>query len=55
MITKFCSFNLHFVNCKLLFCVILLLSQPILVMYAYFLYGLEPWSISSLKNVSCKL
>jgi hypothetical protein len=47
MIAMFCSSNLHFVNCKLLFCVVLLLNQPliILVMYAFFLYGLEPWSI----------
>jgi len=47
MIAMFCSYNLHFVNCKLLFCVFLLLNQLliILVMYAFFLYGLEPWSI----------
>jgi len=47
MIAMFCSSNLHFVNCNLLFCVVLLLNQPliILVMYAFFLYGLEPWSI----------
>jgi hypothetical protein len=44
MIIGFCSFTLHFVNCRLLFCVVLLLSQPliILVMYALFIYGLEP-------------
>jgi hypothetical protein len=48
MIVGFCSYNLHFVNCKLLFCVVLLLNQPliILVIYAFFLHGLEPWSMN---------
>jgi hypothetical protein len=47
MIGGFCSSHLHFVNCNLLFCIVLLLSQPLifLVMYAIFLYGLEPWRI----------
>jgi hypothetical protein len=47
MIAGFCSFNLLVLNCKFLFCVVLLLSQPLnfLVMYAIFLYGLEPWNI----------
>jgi hypothetical protein len=47
MIARFCSSNLHFVNCRLLICVVLLLSQALifLVMYALFLYGLEPWNI----------
>jgi hypothetical protein len=47
MIAGFCSSNLLVVNCRLLFCVVLLLNQPLnfLVMYAIFLYGLEPWNI----------
>jgi hypothetical protein len=47
MIVGFRNFNSLFVNCKLLFCVILLLNQPLnfLVMYVIFLYGLEPWNI----------
>jgi hypothetical protein len=47
MIAGFRSSNLHFVNCSLLFCIVLLLSQPLsfLVMYIIFLYELEPWSI----------
>jgi hypothetical protein len=44
-------------NCNLLFCIVLLLSQPLisLVMYVVFLYGLEAWSIWSLKIVTCML
>ncbi len=44
MIAGFCSSNLLVVNCSLLFCVVLLISQPLnfLVMNAVFLYGLEP-------------
>jgi hypothetical protein len=44
MISRFCSSNLLVVNCRLLFCVVLLISQPLnfLVMNAVFLYGLEP-------------
>jgi hypothetical protein len=47
MITGFCSSNLHFVNCSLLFCVVLLLNHPLsfFMMYVVFLNGLEPWSI----------
>ncbi len=42
MIAEFYSSNLHFVNCRSLFCVVLLLSHPLsfLTMYVVFLYGL---------------
>jgi hypothetical protein len=47
MIVGFCSSKLHFVNCSLLFCIVLLLNQPLifLVMYAIFSYGHESWNI----------
>jgi hypothetical protein len=47
MIAGFCGSKLHFVNYSLLFCIVLLLNQPliVLVMYAIFLYGLEPSNI----------
>jgi hypothetical protein len=56
MIAGFYSSNMFFVNCKLLFCVVLLLSQPLIFLECMQLFymGLKPWTIWSLKVVTCK-